>query len=45
MDFVHDPLAMGKKLRVLTVVEAFSRQMCLFWTRRSAAEAKMWWVR
>jgi putative transposase len=25
MDFVHDQLATGKKLRVLTVVDTFSR--------------------
>ena len=25
MDFVHDQLATGKKIRVLTVVETFSR--------------------
>jgi putative transposase len=25
MDFVHDQLAMGKKLRILTIVDTFSR--------------------
>lgn len=25
MDFVHDPLATGRKLRVLTIIDTFSR--------------------
>ena len=28
MDFAHDPLATGQKLRVLTVIDTFPRFMC-----------------
>ena len=45
MDFVHDQLATGKKLRVLTVVDTFSRLTCRFWMRSSATGAKMSWRR
>ena len=35
MDFVHDQLAAGKKLRVLTVVDTFSRYVKVFGVRYS----------
>ncbi|PWI50941.1 hypothetical protein B5K03_28140, partial [Rhizobium phaseoli] len=35
MDFVHDQLATGKKLRVLTVVDTFSRYVPVLDPRHS----------
>ena len=43
MDFVHDQLATGRKLQVLTVVDTFSQLTCRFWMRSSATGAKMLW--
>jgi putative transposase len=42
MDFVHDQLATGRKLRVLTVVDTFSRLTFRCWTRALATVARMW---
>ena len=42
MDFVHDQLATGKKLRVLTVVDTFSRLTCPCSTFATATAEKMW---
>ena len=42
MDFVHDQLATGKKLRVLTVVDTFSRLTSPCWTFATAIGARTW---
>ena len=42
MDFVHDQLATGRKLRVLTIVDAFSR-FSPRWSRASPSAAAMSW--
>lgn len=42
MDFVHDQLATGKKLRVLTVIDTFSRLTCQCSMSGSATAARMW---
>jgi putative transposase len=42
MDFVHDQLATGRKLRVLTIVDIFSRSRRR-WSRGSISAAPMWW--
>lgn len=42
MDFVHDQLATGKKLRILTVVDTFFRCVFPFWTCATATAARMW---
>jgi hypothetical protein len=39
MDFVHDQLVTGRKLRVLTIVDMFSR----LWSLVSTSAAPMWW--
>ena len=41
VDFVHDQLATGRKLRVLTVVDTYSR-WSRYWTRGSAIGVKTW---
>lgn len=41
MDFVHDQLATGRKLRVLTVVDTFSGT-CRCWTFATATVARTW---
>src|SRR5688572_8247141 len=45
MDFVHDQLATGRKLRILTVVDTFSRFCPVLDPRVSAIAARMWWRR
>jgi hypothetical protein len=42
MDFVHDQLATGRKLRVLTIVDTFSR-FFRRWSRVSHSAALMLW--
>jgi hypothetical protein len=39
MDFVHDQLVTGRKLRVITIVDMFSR----LWSLVSTSAAPMWW--
>ncbi len=46
MDFVHDQLATGRKIRILTVVDTFSRYVPVL--DGSATKAKTWsspWIR
>ena len=40
MDFVHDQLATGQKMRVLTVVDTFSRYLARGWMPGSATAAE-----
>ena len=42
MDFVHDQLATGRKIRVLTGVDTFSR-FSPWWIRVSAIGPSTWW--
>jgi len=44
MDFVHDQLATGSKLRILTVIDLFSRFSPVIDPRFSSV-ARMWWGR
>jgi putative transposase len=41
MDFVHDQLAAGRKIRVLTIVDIFSRFSPAASTHASIIEARM----
>jgi hypothetical protein len=43
MDFVHDQLATGKKLRVLTVIDTFSRYVPVLDPRHSSAGVAWLW--
>lgn len=40
MDFVHDQLATGRKIRILTVVDTFSRLTSRYWTPGSATRVR-----
>ena len=42
MDFVHDQLAMGRKIRVLTVVDTFTRYVPVLDPRFSYRGERMW---